>query len=116
MSNKVNPILAAFEAKKEAEFRLRRSIHEEINMISLIIAADDEMESFVESGEMDIGRLLFRYIEVKMKMAKDILEDSEADPDLVYTKADVARRVKSVLSEKDWEQYKELFPILRDYW
>lgn len=116
MANKQNPILAAFEAKKEAEFRQRRATHEEINMLSLIIAADDEMESFVESGEMDIGNLLFRYIEVKMQMAKDIVKDAEADPTLVYTKADIARRVKSVLSEEDWEQYKELFPLLRDYW
>lgn len=109
MANKQNPILAAFEAMKEAEFKQRRAIHEEINMLSLIISADDEE---IEA----VGNLLFRYIQVKMQMAKEIVADAKADHSLVYTKADVARRVKSVLSAEDWEQYKELFPLLRDYW
>ena len=116
MAKKQNPILEAFEAMKEAQFKQRRAVHEEINMLSLIIAADDEKETFEESGEMDVGKLLFRYIEVKMQMAKDIVEDSETDRTLVYTKADVARRVKSILGKEDWERYKDLFPFLKDYW
>ena len=116
MAKKQNPILAAFEAMKEAEFKQRRAIHEEINMLSLIIAADDEKESFEESGEMDVGKLLFRYIEVKMQMSNDIVADAKADPSLVYTKADIARRVKSILGKEDWERYKSLFPLLQDYW
>lgn len=116
MANKQNPLLASFEAMKEAEFRQRRAVHEEINMLSLIIAADDKKESFEESGDMDIGGLLFRYVEVKMQMAKDIVEDFRFDKALVYTKADVARRVKSILGKEDWERYRELFPLLRDYW
>lgn len=106
---KPNPVLAAFEAKLEAQFAMRRQTHEEINMISLIIAADDEEVP-------EVGNLLFRYIQTKMKLAKDLIEDSESDPTLVYTKADLARRVKSVLSAEEWVEYRELFPLLRDYW
>lgn len=106
---KPNPILDAFERKKEKEFALRQQTHEEINMLSIIISAD-------EAGVEDVGGLLFSYIETKMKLAKELVEDSQADPTLVYTKADLARRVQSVLSEEDWKTYQELFPLLRDYW
>jgi hypothetical protein len=109
MAKKQNPILAQFEAMKEAQFKERMAIHTEINLLSLIIAADDEELA-------DVGGLLMRYIQVKMKLAEDIVEDSKDDPSLVYTKADVARRVKSVLSREDWERFRELFPLLKDYW
>lgn len=109
MAKKQNPILARFEAMKEAQFKARMAIHTEINLLGLIIAADDEELA-------DVGSLLMRFIQVKMKLAEDIVEDSRADPSLVYTKADVARRVKSVLSREDWERYRELFPLLKDYW
>lgn len=109
MAKKQNPLLAQFEAMKEAQFKQRTAIHTEINLLSLIISADDmEIE--------DIGGLLAQFIQTKMQMAEEIVEDAEIDPSLVFTKADVARRVKSILSKEDWERYRELFPLLKDYW
>ena len=109
MAKKQNPLLAQFEAMKEAQFKERTAIHTEINLLSLVISADDE-------EIVDVGGLLERFIATKMKMAEQIVDDSKVDPSLVYTKADVARRVKSVLSKEDWERYRELFPLLKDYW
>ena len=106
---KKNPILEAFEAKLEAQYQLRLAHNSEISMLGLIISADDE-------GIEDVGGLLFRYIETKMQIAKDIVSDSKDDKTLTYTRADIARRVKSVLGEEDWERFKELFPLLREYW
>jgi hypothetical protein len=106
---KPNPILAAHEAKLEKQYQLRLAHNSEIGMLALIISADDEE---VE----DVGGLLFRYIEAKMQIANDIVTDSKDDKTLTYTRADIARRVKQILSEEDWERYKELFPLLEEYW
>ena len=106
---KKNPILEAFEAKLEAQYQLRLAHNSEISMLGLIISADDE-------GIEDVGGLLFRYIETKMQIAKDIVSDSVDDKELTYTRCDMARRVKQILSEEDWERYKELFPLLEEYW
>jgi hypothetical protein len=106
---KKNPILEAFEAKLEAQYQLRLAHNSEISMLGLIISADDE-------GIEDVGGLLFRYIETKMQIATDIVSDSKDDKTLTYTMCDLARRVKQILSEEDWERYKELFPLLEEYW
>jgi hypothetical protein len=106
---KKNPLLEAFEAKLEAQYQLRLAHNSEISMLGLIISADDE-------GIEDVGGLLFRYIETKMQIAKDIVSDSIDDKALTYTRCDLARRVKSVLGEEDWERFKELFPMLEEYW
>lgn len=106
---KKNPFLEAFEAKLERNYQLRLAHNNEIGMLGLIIAADDE-------NIEDVGGLLFRYIETKMQIAKDILSDSKDDKELTYTRADIARRVKQVLGEEDWERFKELFPLLEEYW
>lgn len=109
MAKKPNPLLASFEAMKEREYQLRLAHNSEIGMLGLIISADDE-------GIEDVGGLLFRYIETKMQIAKDIVTDSVDDKTLTYTRADIARRVKQVLGEEDWERFRELFPLLREYW
>lgn len=106
---KKNPILEAFEAKLEAQYQLRLAHNSEISMLGLIIAADDE-------NIENVGGLLFRYIETKMQIAKDIVSDSKDDKTLTYTRCDLARRVKQVLGEEDWERFKELFPLLEEYW
>lgn len=106
---KKNPLLEAFEAKLERNYQLRLAHNNEIGMLGLIIAADDEEIP-------DVGGLLFRFIETKMQIAKDIVTDSRDDKTLTYTRADIARRVKQVLGEEDWERYKELFPLLKEYW
>ena len=69
---KKNPFLEAYEAKLERNYQLRLAHNSEISMLGLIISADDE-------GIEDVGGLLFRYIETKMQIAKDIVSDSKDD-------------------------------------
>lgn len=110
--NKPNPILAAFEAKKEAEFQGRLACNTEMNMIAMLIAGNDL--GFLAEKRADL--LLEKLIETKMKIANDLVKDAEDDKELVYTKADLARRVKQILGPDGWERCKMLFPLLRDYW
>ena len=112
MAKKPNPILAAFEAKKEAEFSQRLARNTEINMIAMLIAGNNL--GFL--GPARAGRLLEEQVEVKMRIADELLQDAKDDPSLVYTKYDLASRLKSILGPDEWARCQELFPLLRDYW
>jgi hypothetical protein len=112
MAKKQNPLLAAFEAKKEAEFRGRLACNTEINMMAMLIAGNNL--GFVAEKRADL--LLVEHVETKMKIADELLRDAEADKDLEYTKADLARRLKQILGPDGWARCRELFPMLRDYW
>ena len=123
MAKKQNPILAAFEAKlraefaqekaqMEADFKDRLSMNTEINMIAMLIAGNDL--GFL--GPARAGLLLEEQVEVKMRIADELLRDAEDDPSLVYTKYDLASRLKSILGPSEWARCQKLFPLLRDYW
>ena len=112
MAKKQNPLLAAFEAKKEREFTGRLACNTEINMMAMLIAGNDL--GFIAEKRADL--LLEKHVETKMQIADDLLKDAEADPGLTYTKADLARRLKQILGRDGWIRCRELFPLLRDYW
>ena len=112
MANKQNPILAAFEAKKEREFQNRLACNSELNMMAALIAGNDL--GFLASKRADI--YLEEIVEVKMKIAKNIIEDTNDDKTMEYTKADLSRRLKQILGTAGWDRCKGLFPMLRDYW
>lgn len=108
--NKPNPLLAAFEAKLEAEYQQRIKINSEINMMALLIAANNELK--VGAGRA--GFFLAEYMDILMEIAKAILQDD--DPELIYTKHNLAKRLKSILGAENWIRYRELFPLLQEYW
>ena len=112
MAKKPNPILAAFEAKKEAEFLGRLACNTEINMIAMLIAGNDL--GFLAEKRADL--LLARQVEVKMEIADDLVSDAKDDKDLEHTKYVLARQVKQILGKDGWNRCKQLFPLLRDYW
>lgn len=109
---KQNPVLAAFEAKKEAEFMGRLACNTEMNLIAMLIAGNDL--GFI--GEKRADLLLAKHIEVKMQLADDLVEDAKDDKTLEYTKANLARRLKQILGPDGWNRCKKLFPLLQDYW
>ena len=91
---------------------MRRKAHEETRILSLIISADDNLDA----DEKQIGRLLDGYLRTKEILAKDMLEDIRADKDMVYTRFDLARRVKQTIGKENWMKYRELLPLLREFW
>ena len=80
--------------------------HNEIDRIALVIAADD-------AGVEDVDGLLDTFLKTRHQIASDLFADSKSDRSLVYTKYDIARRIKSVI---DWQRWQILFPLLKDYW
>lgn len=110
--NKQNPILAAFEAKKEAEFHTRLACNTELNMMAVLIAGNDL--GFISEKRADL--LLARMVEVKMHIADLLVEDAKDDSAITHTKAELANRIKQILGADGWSRCRELFPLLRDYW
>ena len=80
--------------------------HNEIDRLSLVIAADDE-------GIADVDALLSRFMAVRQEIACDLFTDAKSDKTLTYTKHDLARRIKSIIN---WQRFRILFPLLKDYW
>lgn len=97
---KPNPILAAFERKKEEEFMNRLQRNSEMNMIAMLLSGNNL--GFV--AEKRAGALLDEFIEVKMKLARGLVADSEDDPSLTYTKVDIHRRLVQILGEDEWKR------------
>jgi hypothetical protein len=123
MAKKQNPLLAAFEAKLRREFEEEKAAMEdnfkqrlarnsEITMIATLIGGN--RLGFLGEKRADV--LIDEMIDVKMEIADVLLKDAEVDPQLTYTKADLARSVKQILGNEAWERHKNLFPLLRDYW
>lgn len=108
--NKQNPLLAAYEAKFEAEFQQRLAINSELELISDLIAANNELK--VGAGRA--GNFLAEKLDVKMQIATEIVK--EDDPELLYTKHNLAKRLKSIFGKESWMKYRELLPLLREYW
>ena len=69
-----------------------------------------------KAKEAAAGVLLDEMIEVKMKLARDLVADSEDDPSLTYTKADIHRRLVQILGKDEWKRVQKLFPLLCEYW
>lgn len=120
MSKKPNPILAAYEAKKEAEFQGRLQRNSEIDIIALLIAAHNELKV----GPGRAGYLLAEFLDVKMQLAGQLLadvgdgdkRDGNGDPEFLHTKRDWATALQKILGPENWEKYRELFPVCREYW
>lgn len=80
--------------------------HREIDRLALVIAADDE-------GITDVDAFLSRFLAVRQHIASDLFTDAKTDKTLTYTKHDLARRIKSIIN---WQRFRVLFPLLKDYW
>lgn len=102
--------MAKFEAKLETEHRMRLAMQTEIDLMATMIAANNELH--VGAGRA--GFFLAEVLDVKMQIAKEIV--GEDDPELLYTKHQLATRLKEIFGKENWPKYRELFPLLKDYW
>ena len=109
---KPNPILAAYKAKLDEEYRQRLARNSEMNMIAMLFAGSNL--GFL--GEKRAGVLLDEVVDIKMQLAQALLTDSDDDPTLTYTKADIHRRLVQILGKEEWKRVQTLFPLLHEYW
>lgn len=115
-----NFYLAKQHAKKEAEFAVRLAAHTEVKLMALLIAANRGLK--VGPGRAPF--LLAEFIGAEDEIAQAILDDvgdshkknGNGDKEFLHTKRDLALTLKRILGAEAWKQYRELFPMLREYW
>ena len=119
MAKKPNPLLAAFEAKKEAEFTGRLACNSEIDLITLMLTVNEELQV----GPGRAGRVFNAFLANKMEIAETINADwgpdndkRTGDKELLRVKKNLAKRLREIFSPEDWEKVRTMFPLLRDYW
>lgn len=114
-----NAYLARQHAKKEAEFSVRLAAHTEVKIMALLISANRTLKV----GPGRSPALLDDFVETEMQIARDILDDvgdshkkrGDGDKEFLHTKRDLAATLKRILGDA-WPRYRELFPMLREYW
>ena len=129
---KTNPILAAYDRKIRAEYqaqvdqleadhRERRYRLAEMYMVALMITVHEELKV----GPGRAGAVLQAFIDNKKKLAQELLTDVggvdrygeyQGDKRFLHTRHDLATALKGIFSPDDWDKYKELFPLLEEYW
>lgn len=120
MAKPQNAYLAKQHAKKEAEFLGRLAAHTEVKLMALLIAANQELKV----GPRRAPFLLAEFIAAEAQIAQNILDDigdshkkgGNGDAEFLHTRRDLALTMKRILGPDGWKQYRELFPMLREYW
>ena len=111
MPKKPNPILESFERKKEAEYRIKLHAALSYGLIAGIFAANEVFQCGPGRGE----KYQNAYRVWLGKMMRIIIEDSQADADLVYSRHQIRERLKEILGPEVFEKYrKELYDVLED--
>lgn len=113
MGKKPNAFLQELERKYDSKYKalydIQLDIHSELNLMAHIIACDDDFELDEEKA----GQILNGFLETKLQIADSIVSD---DKDLVYSKYDIARRLKQIFGPEGWKKYCQFFPLLKEYW
>ena len=117
MAVKQNPMLAAFEAKLEANYQQRLEINSEMDLIAFMKTVHEELG-------VGPGRALTSFnafMNNKLEIAKTIHEDYGPDKDtgdkqILHTKSSYAKLLKRIFGPVSWQKVRIWFPLLFDYW
>lgn len=109
---KQNPLLAAYEAKLEANYQRKLEINSEFDYMAFLMVVHDEFK--VGPGRAD--KLLDKFIAKKVEIAQKIIEDSEGDKEILHTKRDIAWVLKSIFGPEKWAKYRGMFQLVWEYW
>lgn len=103
MAKKQNPLLAQLEAMYERQYQVR--LHEALRLSedAAVISADEAV-GITEEQAVELRRL-FR--ENLGEIVKLIIEDSNDDPDIVWTRAKVDRRLMEIEGKENFRPWDE---------
>lgn len=111
---KPNPLLQKYEMQAEQRAKVRYQamldVENEIGLIAYVLACDDQFDLTPDQA----GDIVHGFLGAKRGVASAIASDE--DEHLVYTKYDLARRLKQTLGPENWQKYRYLFPLLKEYW
>ena len=114
---KANPMLAAFEAKLEANYQQRLEINSEMDAIAFMKTVHEELGV----GPGRAYRVFNAFTINKVKLAKTIQEDygpdkHTGDKEFLHTKKKYADLLRRIFGQDNWPKVKIWFPMLQEYW
>lgn len=115
MAKPKNAYLAKLQARAEAKEAVKSEAHVEIDTIAMLLACHD----ICGVGKGRAGKLVNSFLAWKLEIADMIvteLRETEGQKDIDVTRHHLAVDLKRILGPVNWEQYKTLFPFLRDFW
>ena len=106
---KPNRLLASYEAMLEARYRARLDVAMQMGLDAGMIAANDVLK--MGPGRAEAFRTA--YITAVNEMAKMLAVDGEDDPDLVYSRDVIDRRIKAIVGEDKFAPWDERYKVGR---
>lgn len=111
MAKKQNPLLASYERMLEKQYQIKLHAALSYGLIAGIFAANEVFQRGPGRGE----KYQNAYRVWLGKMMRTIIEDSQADADLVYSRHQIREKLKEILGPEVFEKYrKELYDVLED--
>lgn len=118
---KQSGMIAQLTSRYEQSTKERLKGMGEIYMIALLISANDELKV----GPGRAPGFLEKFLEVKTEIALELTKDvgdsrrhknGNGDPEFLKTKNDLAKRVRQILGRDGWIRFRDLFPLLSDFY
>ena len=97
-------------AEAQAEYSCRLRICLQQSMDAALMAADDVFDVNAYSAEK-FCKAMVQYVNDISSM---IVEDSKSDPELVFTKTDLDRRIKQIVGAENFEPWDERYTGIWD--
>lgn len=117
MAVKNNPLLAAFAANLEKNYKQRLEVNSEFDMIAFVKTVHEQLGV----GPGRAYRVFNAFMVNKVELAKTIHEDygpdkKTGDKEILHTKASYAKLLRRVFGPENWQKVKIWFPLLKDFW
>lgn len=116
MANKQNPLLAAFEAKLEKNYKERLEINSEFDMIAFLKTVNEELDVGPGRAPRVFNAFMANKLEIAEMIHDDYGDKDSGDKEILHTKASYAKLLRRIFKPEDWDDVKIWFPLLREYW
>ena len=113
---KKNAFLMQMQAKADQKASARAEMHVEVDTMAMLLAVHDTLKVGSGRASKVVNSFLAYKMEIAEEILKEINEDQSKKKEIVMLRRDLAARMKEILGKEGWEQYRSLFPFLRDYW
>lgn len=113
---KKNDFLAKLQARAEAKANVKIEAHVEIDTMAFLLAVNERLKVGPGRAPGLLNDFLAFKLEIAEAIIKELDEDQSKVKEIVVLRRDLAVRMKEILGPDGWEEYKTLFPFLRDYW
>lgn len=116
MANKPNPMLAKIEAKYQREYEAKLAIAMAEYKLQLKMAIQQcsdaalmAIDDVFDVNEYSAEKFFIAHTENMNELSKMAVEDGNDDPEMVWTKETVDRRIRQIVGEKNFVPWDERY-------